>query len=112
MWFSLKEAVKAIIYGSVLIFNLITNTIRKKSMNIYSNVAYIDEFPDKRKKEIYTKNKKCVSWDEEQFEKEAELWGLSKNDKRIAKEERMNPADFIEAEERNDDELITDEWEK
>lgn len=33
-------------------------------------------------------------------------------DKRITKEERMSPADFIEAEERDDDELITDEWEE
>ena len=32
--------------------------------------------------------------------------------KRIAKEERMSPADFVEAEERDDDELINDEWEE
>ena len=51
------------------------------------------------------------SWEEKGFEREAKLWGLSENDKRIAKEERMSPADFIEAEERDDDELITDEWE-
>jgi len=38
--------------------------------------------------------------------------GLSEEDKRIAKEERMSPADFVEAEERDDDELITDEWEE
>ena len=48
----------------------------------------------------------------ENFDKEAKLWGLSEEDKRIAKEERMTPADFVEAEERDDDELITDEWEE
>ena len=32
--------------------------------------------------------------------------------KKMAKEERMSPADFVEAEERDDDELITDEWEE
>lgn len=52
------------------------------------------------------------NYKEEQFDKEAELWGLPEEDKRIAKEERMSPADFIEAEERDDDELITDEWEE
>ena len=52
-----------------------------------------------------------LSWKEKQFEKEADLWGLSSEDRRLAKEERMSPADFIEAEERNDDELDTDEWE-
>jgi len=44
------------------------------------------------------------------FEKESKLWGLSDEDKKIAKQERMSPADFIEAEERDDDELFTDEW--
>ena len=52
---------------------------------------------------------KELSWKEKEFEKEAKLWGLSAEDKRIAKEERMSPADFIEAEEIDDDELITDE---
>jgi len=60
---------------------------------------------------IKTKSKEKISWREEEFEREANLWGLSKEDRRIAKEERMSPADFIEAEERDDDELFTDEWE-
>ena len=59
-----------------------------------------------KKKKVYD-----LSWSEEQFESEADLWGLSKEDRKIAKEERMSPADFIEAEERDDDELFTDEWE-
>ena len=34
---------------------------------------------------------------------------LSKEDKKIAKEERMNNEDYIEAEERDDDNLDTDD---
>ena len=56
--------------------------------------------------------KERKNYKEEQFDKEAKLWGLSEEDKRIAKEDIMSPADFIEAEERDDDELITDEWEE
>lgn len=52
------------------------------------------------------------NYKDEEFDKEVELFGLSEEYKRIAKEERMTPADFIEAEERDDDELITDEWEE
>ena len=51
-------------------------------------------------------------WEEEKFEREADLWGLSEEDRRIAKEERMTPAEFIEAEEYDDDELLKDEWER
>lgn len=54
---------------------------------------------------------KTLSWEDEKFEKEAKLWGLTEADKKRAKEERMSPSDFIEAEERDDDELIIDEWE-
>ena len=49
---------------------------------------------------------------ESEFEREAKKWGLSKEDKRIAKEERMSPADYIEAEEYDDDNLDLDEWER
>lgn len=55
---------------------------------------------------------KEMSWEEKEFEREADLWGLSKEDRRIAKEERMSPAEFVEAEEYNDDELLLDEWER
>ena len=58
------------------------------------------------------KKEKRLSWKEEEFEREADLWGLSKEDRRIAKEERMTPAEFIEAEEYDDDELLKDEWER
>ena len=37
------------------------------------------------------------------------IWGLSKEDKRIAHEERMSDADYIEAEERDDDNLENDD---
>ena len=56
-------------------------------------------------------NNKYTSYKEVKFNKEADLWGLSKEDRRIARKERMSPADYIEAEERDDDELFTDEWE-
>jgi hypothetical protein len=35
---------------------------------------------------------------------------LSKNDRKIAKQEKMSPADYIEAEERDDDDLIDDDF--
>ena len=37
------------------------------------------------------------------------IWGLSKEDKKIAREERMTDADYIEAEERDDDNLDDDD---
>ena len=37
------------------------------------------------------------------------IWGLSKEDKKIAREERMSDADYIEAEERDDDNLDDDD---
>lgn len=37
------------------------------------------------------------------------IWGLSKEDKRIARKERMSDADYIEAEERDDDNLDYDD---
>jgi len=49
---------------------------------------------------------------ESNFDKEAKLWGLSKEDKKRAKKERMSPADYIEAEEYDDDNLELDEWER
>ena len=66
--------------------------------------------------QTYTKNndktKKTKSWRDIEFDKESELWGLSEEDKRIAKEEGMSPAEFIEAEEYDDDELMLDDWER
>jgi len=42
------------------------------------------------------------------FDKEAKLYNMSKEDKKIAKEERMSPSDYIEAEENDDDNLDYD----
>lgn len=53
-------------------------------------------------------NNKKASWKEDDFEKEANILGLSKEDKRIAREEGMSPLDYIEAEENDDDELDED----
>ncbi|MDO4395163.1 MAG: hypothetical protein Q4C23_04270 [Mycoplasmatota bacterium] len=43
------------------------------------------------------------------YYKNDNIWGLSKEDKRIAREERMSDADYIEAEERDDDNLDYDD---
>lgn len=40
------------------------------------------------------------------------IYNLSKEDQRIAKEERMSAADYIEAEEYDDDNLDKDEWQR
>ncbi len=48
-------------------------------------------------------------YDEEKFEKEADKLGLSKKDRKRAKEEEMSPAEYIEAEERDDDNLDYDD---
>ena len=57
-------------------------------------------------------NKNKRSWEEKEFDKQADLWGLSKEDRRIAKQERMSPADYVEAEESDDDELLKDDWDR
>jgi hypothetical protein len=98
--------IKLMISAILQIFQIVFNNIRGNK--VYYN--YSESSPKKEK--ISKKKEPRKSYKEEQFDKEAELWGLSEEDKRIAKEERMSPADFIEAEERDDDELITDEWEE
>lgn len=77
---------------------------------VIDGIDTVATISNKRKKQ--KKNKKTkLSYKDEQFNKEADLWGLSEEDRRIAKQERMSPADYIEAEERDDDVLDTDEWE-
>lgn len=93
----------------VWIISLFTGATKSNYSNTYSE-DYSKDYSNKTNKSKVSKKQK-VSWKEEEFEREADLWGLSKEDRRIAKEERMSPADFIEAEERDDDELFTDEWE-
>lgn len=43
------------------------------------------------------------------YTKDNNIWGLSKEDKRIARQERMSDADYIEAEEIDDDNLDYDD---
>ena len=83
----------------------------KRVMDSLPDIEIIDE----QDEELFiktVKKEKELSWEEEEFEREADLWGLSESDRRIAKEERMTPAEFIEAEEYDDDELLKDEWER
>ena len=99
-----KEIIIHILALFGLIFsNNVNNKYNKQQKNNIKVYNYYQEEPQPKKA------KKTLSFKEEEFEKEAELWGLSEEDKRIAKEERMTPAEFIEAEERDDDELFTDE---
>lgn len=90
----------------IIIFECIINHI----LGLFTNNK-------KHHKEIYitkarkdnSKNKESTkSYKDIEFDKEAELWRLSKIDKRIVKEERMSPTDYIEAEEYDDDNLDTD----
>jgi len=46
---------------------------------------------------------------DDEFDKEAKKYNLSKKDKEIAKKEHMTPAEYIEAEERDDDNLEYDD---
>ncbi len=100
------DMAKLVCYFIVWLFQIIYNIFSKKKIHI--------NFPEASFKKTNVKSNKAVkrNYKDEEFDKEAELWGLSEEDKRIAKEERMSPADFVEAEERDDDELITDEWEE
>lgn len=85
-----------------LILGLFTNNSTKHHKEIYIT-------PKENTKKNNTNNKKDTkSYKDIEFDKEAELWGLSKEDKKIAKEERMSPADYIEAEEYDDDNLDID----
>lgn len=116
IWFAYYSIV-VICYIVALIFhlikgivNLILNKNSKKTANLKSNIEFVDYNFEKSK--VNNKSKNKSSWFDNKFEKEADFWGLSKEDRRIAKEERMSPADFIEAEEYDDDELFKDEWER
>ncbi len=87
-------------------FKFIVSLFSKKK----NNTKYIKLFSikDFRNNSFY-KNKDNYS--QSDFDMEADLWGLAEEDRKIAKRERMSPADFVEAEERNNDVLDTDEWE-
>ena len=51
------------------------------------------------------KNKENTS----SFDKESDIYNLSDEERKIAKKERMSPSDYIEAEERDDENLDSDE---
>jgi len=82
-----------------------SNNMKKPTINIKNFTTTKNSSPKRQNTKIFD-----TSYEEKKFEEEAELWGLSEEDKRIAKQERMSPADFIEAEERDDDLLDTDEF--
>lgn len=86
----------------------------KKTMDSLPDLNIFDESYEEEPIKIKKKKpkEKELSWEEKEFEEEADLWGLSEEDRRIAKEERMSPAEFVEAEEYDDDELLLDEWER
>lgn len=82
----------------------------ESAMNSLPNIETIKEDANYFEETITKKTKpKEKTWREEEFDRETELWGLSEEDKRIAREEGMTPADFVEAEEYDDDELLLDE---
>lgn len=95
--------------------NEIKNLDIEMENNDLSNVFNLEkkyyEHEEDKKKNSIPKNdlEEKLFYKNEKFEKEANLCGLSKEDRKIANEERMPPADFIEAEERDDDELFIDE---
>ena len=93
-----------------IIINLvkfIISLFKKNYRPRYSKLSSINDFKSDTSNKTANKGYSRKS----DFDREADLWGLSKEDRRIAKEERMSPADYIEAEERDDDVLDTDEWE-
>lgn len=99
------------VWGIQIIINLVKFFISLFSKNNYKpryvKLSSINEFKNNTSKKTMKKDYAKKT----EFDKEADLWGLSEEDRRIAKEERMSPADYIEAEERDDDVLDTDEWE-
>ena len=104
--FLIKFFFTAIVWFVAFILNLLGcffNTNQGTTAYTHNNKSYSNK--SKSNKKI-----RAASYEESKFERDADLWGLSKEDRRIAKEERMSPADFIEAEERDDDELVDDEW--
>lgn len=84
------------------------NKDKKRIKLTYVKDIYVTD-NDKIEKSYSRNNESKSSWKDKIFNREANLWGLSKEDRRIAKQERMSPADYIEAEERDDDNLDDDD---
>lgn len=99
--------VVALGYIIVLIFylikeivNFILNKNGKKTSKFHSknkfehqNIEFVDYDIEESKVSNISQNKS--SWFENKFEKEADLWGLSKEDRRIAKEERRKKKELV-----------------
>lgn len=100
-------------YFSEQVLSIMNNIDLKPKYGPLPDIEVINiiEEPKKNKKLIKTQVSN-ITWKDDDFDKQAKLWGLSKEDKRIAKEERMSPADYVEAEENDDDELVNDDFDK
>lgn len=85
--------------GFITIIKEAINFITGKSLNNIKNTNYHIE----PKKTFKKKNKTY------EYDKNNNIWRLTEEEKRIAKEEKMTPAEYIEAEERDDDNLDFDE---
>lgn len=100
----------SLFYIGALIFNLIMiliSIVTKKSFKVVDIKFANDNLSKNTSRNVYkTKSKRSA------FSKEADLYGLSLEDRKRAKEERMSPAEYIEAEEYDDDELLKDDWER
>ena len=93
--------------------NQVLSIMKKVDLNIQyvplPDIEVINQVEEPVLEKKTTKSQKQkISWRDKEFDKEARLWGLSKEDKKIAKEERMSPADYVEALENDDDELDED----
>ena len=87
---------------------IVTRESPKNNKPFVFETVYVMEDEDKnvKKKDKGDKKKSLFS---SSFDKEADLWGLSQEDRKRAREEGFSPADYVEAEERDDDELLDDE---
>lgn len=93
--------------------NQVLSIMKKIDLNIQyvplPDIEVINQVEEPVLEKKTTKSQKQkISWRDKEFDKQARLWGLSKEDKKIAKEERMSPADYVEALENDDDELDED----
>lgn len=113
MYYIVIASIYVIYYGFEILMYIVRRIIDLFAIIFGKNITRINYKKSNKNysKNVNKKRNKDISWKEAKFEEEADLWGLSKEDRRIAKEERMSPSDFVEAEERDDDELFTDEWE-
>lgn len=97
----------AIINGIITLIESIFFIKTKKQSPNEENIIEIINTPPKK----HSHKKKYInpSWKEAEFNKQADLWNLSPYERKIAKQERMSPTDYIEAEERDDDNLDIDD---